>query len=139
MIQRIQSLFLALSSGSFLSLFGLPIFTTETATGAVYENMTMDLQDHMGLLICSILGGVISLISIFLFKNRKMQLSLCYVAVLAGFGLMISAIYLHSMTGSLGAYGVGSIMPLLAVLFSFLAIRFIKKDDKLVKSMDRLR
>jgi hypothetical protein len=36
-----------------------------------------------------------------------------------------------------GDYGILS--PVLGVLFSFLAIRNIKKDDQLVKSSDRLR
>jgi len=93
----------------------------------------------MGLLICTIMGGLLSLIAIFLFKNRKLQMSLSYVAILAGFVLMGTVAYLQVSTDSVGTYSVGMAMPLAGILFSLLATVFIKKDDKLVRSMDRLR
>jgi uncharacterized membrane protein len=38
-----------------------------------------------------------------------------------------------------GSYWIGSILPVLAIIFLIMAIRAIRNDEKLVKSMDRLR
>lgn len=140
MIQRIQTLFLALSSGASFSLFGLPFSRSTSSSGTIYADQVMNLQDHTVLLISCILAGLLSLVAIFLFKNRRLQMSLGYGSVLASFALLAMVGYMQGQTSTVSSsFELGIIMPLAGVLFSLLAIRFIKKDDKLVSSMDRLR
>ena len=145
MIQRIQSLFLLLASGGFWSLFALPIANSSEAGTTVYANSTLDLQDNMTLLILCVLGGVLSLGAIFLFKNRTLQKSIATVVILLGLSLVGFAYWFFTTTGNADSgagqtsLSLGIAMPLVSSILAILATVFIGKDDKLVKSMDRLR
>lgn len=87
--------------------------------------------------------GILALISIFLFRNRKLQVQLSafnFVFILA----LVIMMYL-------GSYGVDyfkdgtemltfyALIPLALLFFNFLAMRSVKKDENLIRSMDRLR
>ena len=80
---------------------------------------------------------------IVLFKKRELQLLLSKVLMLIVLGLILGlAFYTYSITTKYNAILVPGIMmavPILQLIFSFLAYRGIKKDDDLVKSYDRLR
>ncbi len=145
MIQRIQTIFLALASGTFAGQFLLPFASSEGKEQVFFEDSIYNIQDHVGLLIITILGIVGALGAIFLFKNRPLQLRITYISIVMAILLPILAIWLffnagHQMVEGNGVEdGLGLYLPVLGVVFSGLAARFIKKDDKLVKSMDRLR
>ena len=145
MIQRIQTIFLALVAGAFFSLFGLPLATTDVASANALSDQIFDISDNVILLILAALGGLIALISIFLFKKRTRQVSLGYVLIILGILLPIAA-YLTFMeeAQSLPATaqisdGIGAYIPFVAIAFAIAANYFIKKDEKKVRSMDRLR
>jgi len=139
MIQRIQSLFLLLSSASFWSLFALPIASSASADNSIYQDLMLNLSDHPGLMGLGVAGGLISLIAIFLFNNRKLQSSLAYLAIGCSIGLGGLGYWLFSNSSVEASLGLGIGMPVLALIMTILALTFISKDDKLVKSMDRLR
>lgn len=145
MIQRIQSLFLLLASASFWSEFGLSFATSDEASPGFLSDMVYNIQDHGVLLALTILGGVISLGAIFLFNNRALQLRLSYLTVVMAILLPLVAFLLIYNDGtSFGEAsnlqdGLGIYPPILALICGILAGRYIGKDDKLVKSMDRLR
>ncbi len=145
MIQRIQSIFLLLSGGTFFAQFGLPFATSETAGGNYLSDAVYNIQDHTALLVLAILGGALALGAIFLFKNRPLQMRLSYLVIVLSIILPVAAAMLflqagNSLDGSSGINdGFGLYMPILGIIFTILAIRFIKKDDNLVRSMDRLR
>lgn len=145
MIQRIQSIFLLLASAGLLSLFLLPFAKSAEASGAgtIYENMTLDLQDHVGLLGLAVAGGLIALIAIFLFGNRSLQKTLAWLTVLLSIGLVALAGWLYSAhnssTAGMISLGMGFAMPIISAILAILAGVYIGKDDNLVKSMDRLR
>ncbi|MFT4660043.1 MAG: peptidoglycan/LPS O-acetylase OafA/YrhL [Patiriisocius sp.] len=89
--------------------------------------------------------GLISLtlIAIFMFKKRNMQVLLGRLNYLLILGLIV-VLYLNidKLNESLSTtieYGVGLYLPVAALAFNFLANRAIKKDEDLVKSLDRLR
>lgn len=88
------------------------------------------------------LGGLVALVSIFLFKNRGLQMRLALLTIVLSILLFVVA-GLLVMTEQQGtaeyeeSFGVA--LPILALIFGILANRFIQKDDKLVRSMDRLR
>jgi hypothetical protein len=93
--------------------------------------------------ILLILIAAISLITIFLFKNRKTQLKLSVVLIMLSIILLLAvASYAFLLSGkynSLLQFRVNLLFPVLVLIFSILAYRGIKKDEELVKSYDRLR
>ena len=146
MIQRIQSLFLLLAAAATFGLFGLPFATTseEVVASEIFADSRYDLMDNVGLLVFFGIGGLLALVSIFLFRNRRLQMRLTILAfVLNLVGIIFGVIYFMQNSGAtseakvddgLGLYAAGA-----AVVLLLLAYRFIGKDEKLVKSMDRLR
>lgn len=146
MIQRIQSVFLFLAGGASLGLFGLPFAKTPTpiAESVIFSDAVYNLNDQVGLMAIFGLAGAAALISIFLFRNRKLQMRLSLSALILNIGgLAFAGLYLSEQLTEAGKNAIqdaaGMYLPLLAIFFCFLAYRFIGKDEKLVRSMDRLR
>ena len=143
MIQRIQSIFLLLAAGAGLGLLGLPFASTAQAQegSALFADAQFLLNDNMVLLGLFVGGGALFLITIFLFRNRRLQMTLSLFGIL----LMVAGAawggYLFSQNIPDQAYDIkaGTALPLLGIIFAMLAYNRIKKDDKLVRSMDRLR
>lgn len=146
MIQRIQSIFLLLAGGAALGLFGLPFARTPEAIegSVIFSDALYNVNDQIGLSVLFGLAGALALIAIFLFRNRSLQskASLSALILNAG-GLVFGIYYLTQNITEAGKQaindGLGMYLPVLSILFCFLAYRFIRKDEKLVRSMDRLR
>ena len=145
MIQRIQSIFLFLATLTFGSLFAVPFALTDTEATGFLSDRVYDVNDHIALLILTILGCLISLVAIFAFKNRKSQQKLVYGVIIIGLLLPVAAFLLFTgdapnmFTSGVVNDQIGLYIPFLAAVFGFFAKRYIQKDEKLVKSMDRLR
>ncbi len=139
MVQRIQSILLLLSSGGFWSLFALPIAASDTKSQDIYQDGLLTIQDHSLLIGLTIAGGLISLIAIFLFRNRNMQKSITWLAVICGLVIGGFSFWLYANSNQSANLGIGIGLPFFSVVFAIGAIFFIGKDEKLVKSMDRLR
>lgn len=145
MIQRIQTIFLSMTVASFGALYKFPLATSDMPSAQFLADRVFDIKDHPALLILTGIGAVIALISIFLFRNRKLQLKLGYLIIVIAILLPIVAFLLFKnestmMDSSVQVHGQpGVLLPLVAVLFATLSNYYIRKDDKLVKSMDRLR
>ncbi len=140
MIQRIQSFFLLIASAGFWGLFALPFGSSKSGFSPLYEDQLFDINDNTGLIALVCLGGILSLVTIGLYKNRPLQKKLVYLTIAAGIGLLAGAIYLNLLIPEGDTqYGAGMIMPILSVIMGIAAMKFISKDDKLVRSMDRLR
>lgn len=155
MIQRIQTVWLLLASLAIFLLFLFPYIHFTDPAGVSKEIMVTGLLKHTGteevleqsftlLTIGTVLVALVPLILIFLFKDRKRQLTFCYVAIVVilgySFWLVQSA---KSVIGDLelqmNNYGLGVLLPSVAILFIVLATKGIRKDDRLIKSADRLR
>ncbi len=145
MIQRIQSVLLLLAAAAVFALFKLPFGSSDTiAASTLFNDGIFSIQDHVGLLGLFCAAGAIAFISIFLFNNRPLQLKLSRVAIIANvIGIILAAVLFMQDSNAMGAaipkeeLGLG--LPVLSIIFAALAIRFINKDENLVKSMDRLR
>ncbi len=90
------------------------------------------------------LAGITAIVSIFLFKNRKIQMRLTLLSfIITVAGIVWSFVFYSQALKELNDQPykdeLGRFLPLLALVFTMLAYRFIRKDEKLVKSMDRLR
>jgi hypothetical protein len=150
MIQRIQSLYLLLTTVvSFLFLKG-GILNFSDLSGNTMHLTFSGLNRAAGLLeknwpvtIIILMIPVLSIIILVLFRKRDLQLMLSKVliALILGF-IVVLAYYGYALTTKYEAKLIPGLMmavPLLQLIFSFLAYRGIKKDDNLVKSYDRLR
>jgi Domain of unknown function (DUF4293) len=150
MIQRIQSVYLFLAAAAGFGQFGLPYLRSDGADPAVaaipvLADTVFTPLDNIGLTGLCALSGVVSLVAIFLFRNRALQARVTAGAVLACVMLTILLSFTLYQTlsawpqGSGAQYQAGLTLPTLALIFNWLAGRAIKKDEALVKSMDRLR
>lgn len=139
-MQRIQSLFFLLAAaakGSLFFGFGLAHSEKESETG-IFADSVFNVSDSLALLILSPLTALLSLALIFFALHRHLQIQLSFIAIVLSFAFL--ALSINSILGESDySLGIGFFMPLLAVVFLFLAVWGIRKDEKIVKSMDRLR
>jgi len=80
--------------------------------------------------------------NIFQYKNRKNQFVLNRVAILLNFilfGFCLYVFYIEMGIKDENSFGTGILGPILSIAFLSIANRAIKKDEDLIKSMDRLR
>ncbi|MCB0519965.1 MAG: DUF4293 domain-containing protein [Saprospiraceae bacterium] len=146
MIQRIQSIFLFLAAACGFGVLAGPFATTSQTVqnSTLFADAKYGVGDNVGLLILFALAGVLTLAGLFLFKNRPLQMKLVRFAVIADvIGLVLAVLLLwqdHAdFSGAAINDGLSAYLPFGFILFCILALRFIKKDEDLVKSMDRLR
>jgi|688.fasta_scaffold740452_2 O-antigen/teichoic acid export membrane protein len=139
MIQRIQSLYLLVATLLQSLLFVLPFATAEKTAEGPFVDGDLDLYDNVILLSVLIVAATFSLICIFLFKNRKLQMNISLGVVVLSVILTTLAAYFTFSSAVAASIGIGLFIPIIAIVFSFLAYRGIKSDDDLVKSSNRLR
>ena len=134
-------------SGSFLN-FKDPAGTLikVTLTQITGETLTAknELPEKTFLLsLFIILIPVLSVITIFLFKKRRLQMLLVkFLIVLIIVLIIVSGSYSYIIMTKYNSEiipGFRMVIPLLQLIFSVIACRGIRKDDDLVKSYDRLR
>jgi len=137
MIQRIQTIYLILSagiSGGLIFVFNLWITINETEFFAKEELL------YLGLFLGS---ALLSLIAIFMFKNRQNQFVLGRLNIILNLILLGLFVYrslsLSGETSDVSEKGIGMLLPIFSIVFLVLANKAIKKDEDLVKSVDRLR
>jgi len=93
--------------------------------------------------ILSSLAALFSVLAILHFKKRDRQLRWAWVALstnaILAAGLVAMFLYFKYALNSWVGYGPAVLMPFLGLIFDYLGIRGIRKDDALVKSLDRIR
>jgi hypothetical protein len=150
MLQRVQSIFLMIASGSLFSLLANPMELVaaqglSSEAGSVLADGSFHLIEDKALLAIGLLSAALFLVSIFLFKNRNLQIksvlaSCILVCIMIGLAAYDVWSNIANSGGSVSILPTfGSFMPLIAFILGVVAVRFIKKDEKLVRSMDRLR
>ncbi len=148
MIQRKQSLFLLAVSIIAIILFFLP-FQKLTSAEAVWPICLMPrcsldvIASNIYLpMILNSLILIISIATIFLFKNRKLQFKLANLLVLFNMFMMGAFFLLSFINGSHQgsiSYEFGAFLPIISAAFAFLSAHFIKKDEQLVRNAERIR
>jgi hypothetical protein len=137
MIQRIQTIYLILAlvvAGVLPYCFPL----WNMSDGAVIYFMT-----NMLYTILFGLSTTFSLMSILFYKKRQHQFVLNRLNMILNLILLGLFVY-HSLnlsgeTVMVSEKGIGMFLPIVAIVFLVLANKAIKKDEDLVKSVDRLR
>jgi len=97
-----------------------------------------------GLFVVGTISSVLALITVFLYKQRMLQirLSIFNIVLMIGFYLYFGFVFykLFSVENlQFQKVGVGIIMPVIAIILTILAIRKIGADEVLVRSLNRLR
>ncbi len=143
MIQRIQTIFLFLASLCSFGLFTADVAETPApVTGsAVFSDAQLTVYDSPLLIGGAVGAGVLALIAIFLFGNRRLQKVLCNIAIVitlayAAYGALL---WINDVAAEQAGPDFGVALPVLTIVFALLAARYITKDEKLVRSADRLR
>ena len=149
MIQRIQSIYLLLASVAGFSQFGIPYLRTTSdnpaSTLPALADQVFNPMDNPGLLGLSVLSGLLSFVAIFIFKNRAVQGRITGGAVLCSALLSVLLSFsTYQLLSGLPAggsvqYQAGLGLPALSLLLQWLAGKSIRKDEALVRSVDRLR
>jgi hypothetical protein len=137
MIQRIQTVYLLLAALAVILLLFVPFGVIN------YNNEMLVLKGQMNIVLVIIIAliALIALVSIFLFKNRLVQMRVVLVNCILSalfIGFMIFGVVMHILNDEYKPQP-GVILPFFVFIFNFLAHRSIKHDETLVRSMDRLR
>lgn len=153
MIQRIQSIFLLLTTILMGATFVIPSLEI-TSEGLKFSSI---LFNSLGIFDSSIsyhawgatvfcaLSAIVAFLNIFLYKKRKLQIKLgLFTALLIAIYYVTAAFYINAFLDKITPeyslnIQLGIIFPVLALIFNLLAVSRIKKDEKLVKSLDRIR
>lgn len=162
MIQRRQTIFMLLSAIISGLLFFMPLASFE-AGGSVMrftifgiqnpiETLTLSKTYTWPLIVLTILMTILPIYTIFIYKKRELQVKLCHLAMLLNI-VFIGLVFLYydndiqkiiaAIEGDSYeldvAYFFGVAFPLVNLVLEILAIKGIKKDIALLKSLDRLR
>lgn len=140
MLQRLQTVWLLLVAVlAFVSL-KVSFFSGNILVENAKQFQNFTAMSNMLIMILTVGVGIASLITIFLFKDRKLQIKIGF-AVLAVSVLNIGLYYLQTKNyvPEEWTFDITSLITIAIPFLLFLAIRGIYKDEKLVKSVDRLR
>ncbi|RCH55564.1 DUF4293 domain-containing protein [Mucilaginibacter hurinus] len=156
MIQRIQSVYLFLATLVLFALYLFPLINNVNVNGAisnisvqgVYQQLVegrLYTIEFIAIKILTAPVAVLPTLAIFFYKKRKYQIALCYGIILAIIGFSFAVA--QTVKGATGEglqiefsnMGIGMFLSSIAIILVIMAIKAIKRDEKLVRSADRLR
>ena len=152
MIQRKQTLFLILSILIMIGYLFSPIVRLEGAGLLDHNIIAKEVQLNVNFpiigryfvqmcLAAAITTIIINLIIIFLYRYRKVQMVFCWLGVFSAAFAFCYAYYKWSTNDMVQdqIFYYGNILPCISIILMLTAWFFIKKDEELVRSVDRLR
>lgn len=154
MIQRIQSLYwlfaaallvtfyfsdFAFVKSAVVSLTLSAFYGIECTPAGVYETSITTWPLH----VLVVLATLLTLITIFLFKRRALQIRLSAVSIVLDLGLMGMAYFYYHQVANGISDGLASLsmlylLPFIAAILTFLGILGVKKDIAILRSLSRL-
>ncbi len=146
MLQRKQSLWLFFAALLNACVIFFDLYRWHDNVNGVDSKFEIRVTNEFPLLIIVLVCALLPMVTIFMYSQRKRQLSMTAFAIVAV--CSFNALMLTKVSGKTklipaalanGTYWVGAVLPAISILFLILAIVGIRKDEKLVKSMDRLR
>ena len=155
MIQRIQSIYFLLAGLAIFALFLFPlahnvyingIASTISVTGVTQDSggQQASVQSFTALIAATAVVGILPLALIFLYKNRKQQINLAYgyiFVIIAYTYWQVQTVksVVDINTFKTSNFGIGVLLSSISIVLTLLAIKAIQRDEKLIKSADRLR
>ncbi|RYZ16604.1 MAG: DUF4293 family protein [Chitinophagaceae bacterium] len=139
MLQRIQSIWLLLAGAFAATTFRFPFYSGVLKPEATaLAGPELNAQAILWLTILTAIICGLAFVTIFLYGNRKMQLRFSIIGLFLSIGLL--ALYFLQLGNFTSGVMALSCMFYFAIpICWFLAIRGIVRDEKLIRSMDRLR
>ena len=139
MIQRKQSLWLLLSVIVTSLSIKYPFFTGNIlGTGGTKNYQVLNGQLDLVIMILSIVIASFSLFIIFLYKERKRQMLFTFISILLSL-LLIFLYYKQTQLFFDGTLSITSVFVLIIPVSLIFALIGIFNDEKLIKSVDRIR
>ncbi|MES2776468.1 MAG: DUF4293 domain-containing protein [Bacteroidota bacterium] len=143
MIQRIQTLYLLLAAGCAALMFFMPVYGGTLQDASIKNFMV---SSNYALFFLVIVLAIVPFVTIFMFRNRPLQMKLVWLGILLSL-LTIALVYLKSVdfgaattnNFKTASFKVSAALPVAILVLLFMAFGGIRKDEKLVKSADRLR
>lgn len=144
MLQRIQTVWFLLALISLALLFRFPAAGNSSTALIASFNISGQWSMSGSLLFAIILITIciVILITIFKFRNRKLQMRLCRIInILTVLLILFIAVscWHFEQTLAFSWLKPGFALPFLSIFFQYLAYRGIKHDEELIKSADRIR
>jgi hypothetical protein len=144
MLQRIQTVYLLIAI-LLAGLVGFLVpFWADSNDKLIYLNSMLQSGEIFFMIIPAVfmVSALIAVLTLISFKNRTKQIIYNRVNIVINF-LLLGIIVYHQLNlpgeTMVSEKGIGVFIPLLVIVFLALANKAIIKDDKLVKSVDRLR
>ncbi|MGN0049533.1 MAG: DUF4293 domain-containing protein [Bacteroides sp.] len=152
MIQRIQSVYLLVVTALLIAAMCMPVgrFVEPMGIGNIVfkplglNAMTGEWQSTWGLFGILLLAAIIAFCTIFLFRNRMLQVRMTVFSslLLIGFYIAFGVFYFMLKDNYVGMSfqpGWALCLPIVAIILNYLAFRAIYRDELMVKAADRLR
>lgn len=140
MIQRLQTLWLLFAAALAFTTLQISFFSGNIMVENTKQFQRFTGMNHMLLMILTVVVGVGSLIAVFLYGNRKLQGKItAALMVLSIINLVFYYLQTNNFIQAEWSFDITAIVAFAIPFFLFLAMRGIFKDEKLIKSIDRLR
>jgi len=151
MLQRKQTLFLLFSIIIMAGYIFSPIIKVDggmmhsmVKAKDLAMNVNFPIIGHYFVFVCLVAALItigLNLLTIFLYKFRGLQIVLCWLSILPALYSFCYTYYRMTTTDMIQdqLFYYGNISPIVSVILVFTAMFYIRKDDDLVKSVDRLR
>ncbi len=139
MIQRIQTIWLLLASLCAFLTIKFSFYTGILVDDLQRKLIALNAASTIPLIVLTVAVAIAALVTIFLFKDRRMQLRITIANLLVS--VLLIVLYFSAVNNRYneGSYDLTAPLIFLVPFFLLFAARGIYKDDRLVKSVDRLR
>jgi hypothetical protein len=143
MIQRIQTVYLLGASVLMALLLLIPLGAVAIPGSAGIEQVTVSNFPGMTIGTGILIAGLF--IAVFLFQNRARQIGAIQILMVLSVAFMVwLALVLFPYKdglaeGEVFAFRLGAVLPFLSLVLQFMALSKVRRDHRLVRSMDRLR
>jgi hypothetical protein len=155
MLQRIQTVYLLAATVLMSLMLFLPLAEIAAEGSGIYNVLSRGWYLSEGesaepamatwpVFILAFALTLLTLINIFLYRNRKLQLRICIYSIILAFGL-IGLIYYYFVVGfrqledPIYSLRFPMVLPAIFIILIYLAFRGIRKDEILIQSLDRIR
>jgi hypothetical protein len=149
MLQRIQTLWFFLASVCALLIFFNPVIELNAENELFiwqFQSISIAGMDNIiqsGYIVAglTLIITVMSFSIIFFFKKRMLQIRISTVIglIVIFTELLIIIFTLSSTHHQFVSLGLSSILPLVVFIFIMMGRRAVKRDEKIIKSVDRIR
>jgi hypothetical protein len=142
MIQRIQTVWLLLAGAAGVLMYRLPLWQHMSANQSAYTKFFASENLLMFLMVAA--ASLSAFVAVFLFRNRGLQKSLALLGTLLSVALLAMEFFKveemkRDLAPARNMWQLGALMPVAMIVFFLLAYGAIRRDEKLIRSLDRLR